>query len=151
MSHGPISCPRCGIKISASRSRCPRCRTLIAGEPEKPAASNVYIKATAVIVGLFLIVLAWLWYANDAPGVLRASAAVDPPLATASAVLEPQFVGRESPTAGIDLNQARKHFEGVLSRSPRDAEAAYGEFLLDGSSTVAGLVRNRTKQLGEPS
>lgn len=67
MSPAPVSCPHCAAKINAAHSRCPRCRVVVAAaiQPEQSAGGNHYAIASVVLVGVFVLVLAWLWYNSD--------------------------------------------------------------------------------------
>jgi hypothetical protein len=67
VSPAPVSCPHCGAKINAAHSRCPRCRVVVAAatQPEEAAGGRHYAIASAVLVGVFVLVLAWLWYNSE--------------------------------------------------------------------------------------
>jgi hypothetical protein len=75
VSPGPVSCPNCGAKISAAHQRCPRCRAVVAAVQPEQQGGHHYAIASAVLIGMFVLVLAWLWYNNEAAAAADASTA----------------------------------------------------------------------------
>jgi len=58
-----LICATCGAKLRPDRDRCPRCRAVVTvSDPAKAAAaSQRLLRASAVLVGMFAVVLIALW------------------------------------------------------------------------------------------
>ena len=68
MSAAAINCPNCGAKVSAERSRCPRCRAEL--RPAKkvesgPAHNRQLMLVTAILLLVFAAVIMYLWYTSE--------------------------------------------------------------------------------------
>ncbi len=81
MTNGAIVCPACGAKVSATRTRCPRCRAELT---TSPAPSDVQLSRNAgKIAGVVLAVaciatVVILWRSGDEPPPASPAKAVNP-------------------------------------------------------------------------
>jgi Flp pilus assembly protein TadD len=139
-----IICEKCGTKVRAGRDRCPRCRAFIKlPDPAQAAAdSRKLLKATGVMVGCFVLLLAILWWRRDAVPVASPSrpvaAAPSPKRDAASTANQTQApapqLGRDRPfldaadegalayEAG-DLATSLAKFQAAIERNPQDADS----------------------------
>jgi tetratricopeptide (TPR) repeat protein len=132
-----ISCSNCGVKFSAARSRCPRCRAPLT-RPDPSAAAASSRKLARVAGGLlagFLVLLGALWFARDPEPSVPVAAAADPyaarrsAAAIAQAATQPQRegdnAGRQATPAAEsdDLQAALVLYQGAVARNPDDADS----------------------------
>jgi len=139
-----IICEKCGAKVRQGRDRCPRCRAFIkAPDPARAAAdSRKLLKATGVLVGAFLLLLAGLWWRRDAapvPSPARPAAAApssqrgagatanQPPAAAAQLGRDRPFLdaadeGALAYEAG-DLATSLAKFQAAIERNPQDTDS----------------------------
>jgi tetratricopeptide (TPR) repeat protein len=136
-------CQNCGAKVRGDRTRCPRCRAhLTAPDPAKAAASSrKLVRAAAVAVGVFALILGVLWLMQDpAPPPRMAGPAADPlsgrhnaePIEAAPAPRVPASEERpflEAAGAGAvaydagDYNAALARYQAAVEKNPDDAES----------------------------
>lgn len=131
MKRDVTKCPVCGAKISAARTRCPRCRAqLVAEDPALRAADSRRLRlAAAALCGAFVLALGILWYtgrsnASSAPAAPQVRPG-PPPASRAGGDIEPQFVepaGIPAPVAGSDLQQSLGYYERRARERPGDAD-----------------------------
>jgi len=138
MTKGAIVCAACGAKVSATRTRCPRCRAVLteAKEPSEVRLSGGAGKiAVGVLAVAFIATVVILWRADSAPPVSEAkpagpSAAPTQPAAAAVAEVPaaPAFVlapGLTFVPARGDDAALLAEFEAALNRSPQDPAILY--------------------------
>lgn len=139
-----IICEKCGTRVRAGRDRCPRCRAFLkAPDPAQAAAeSRKLLKATGVLVGGFLLLLAVLWFRRDATPVTSPSrpvaAAPSPKRDAGSDANQAQArapqLGHDRPfldAAGEgavayeagDLATSLAKFQAAIERNPKDADS----------------------------
>jgi tetratricopeptide (TPR) repeat protein len=139
-----IICEKCGAKLRPGRDRCPRCRAFIkAPDPALAAAdSRKLLRATGVLVGGFLLLLAVLWWRRDAAPVASPSrpvaAAPSPKRDATGNANQTQAgasqLGRDRPfldaadegalayEAG-DLATSLAKFQAAIERNPQDTDS----------------------------
>lgn len=143
MSDRSIACEGCGARFSERRLRCPRCRRVVTTiDPAAAAASSRrMLRATGVVVGVFLLSVAVLWLTGqDAPAahtpITGAAAATRPaprpavaPAAPArtdhvpgAAFLDPSGAATLAYHAG-DFEGSLARFQEAVARNPNDAES----------------------------
>jgi Flp pilus assembly protein TadD len=137
-----IICEKCGTKVRHGRDRCPRCRAFFkAPDPARAAAeSQKLLKATGVLVGAFLLLLAGLWWRRDAapvPSPARSAAAAPSQRGAGATANQPAAaaqLGRDRPfldaadegalayEAG-DLAASLAKFQAAIERNPQDTDS----------------------------
>jgi tetratricopeptide (TPR) repeat protein len=136
-----VICSNCGSKIRAERERCPRCRAILqTPDPAVAAAHSRRLAQTAgVVIGLFALVVAVLWFMRGPEPVARPSRAPGDPLAGRRTppvetqpvhaeghgqvpFLEPAGAARLSYAAG-DYASALAQYQAAIEKNPNDAEA----------------------------
>jgi tetratricopeptide (TPR) repeat protein len=137
-----ITCPSCGAKVRAGRSRCPRCRAVLAApDPARAAAISHRLRTIAGgIFVAFVVVTAVLWTQREPapPEAPQLRQPPDDPLARrrpqagpepaarkaveSRAFMEPSGVASAAYTAG-DYVSALEQFQAAVDRNPRDAES----------------------------
>jgi Flp pilus assembly protein TadD len=135
-----ISCPNCGVKLSAARSRCPRCRAHIERpDPSAAASSRKLARVAGGLLAGFLVLLGALWLARDPEPSVPVAAAGDPFAARRSAGAvsprgtQPPREGENAPVdpgrqalqafESVDLQEALAHYQDATARAPADAES----------------------------
>jgi tetratricopeptide (TPR) repeat protein len=150
MPSGPqtITCTTCGSKLSASRDRCPKCRTaVVRSDPAAEAARSRRLATIAgAILAVFVVSLGIVW-AFAVPGEEPVVTAVpqDPlaarrhaaPVNSEPALVSPAAGGSRADTsrfmdpaaaaaqayAGGDYATAQAQFEAAVRQNPDDPEA----------------------------
>lgn len=138
-----IICEKCGTRLRAGRDRCPRCRAFIKPpDPAQAAAdSRRLLKATGVLVGCFVLLLAVLWWRRDATPVASSRPVTAPPSPTRDAgntanqtqapgpqlgrdrpFLDPAGEGALAYEAG-DLATSLAKFQAAIERNPQDTDS----------------------------
>jgi Flp pilus assembly protein TadD len=126
-----IKCPSCGVKVSADRTRCPRCRAPLGlEEPAVGAArSRRFAAVSATLAALFIVALAALWWTgrDEAPVAANpaGTSAGTPAPASAAAGVEPEFmeVAGPAPPGREDLPKAYKYYLQTVTDRPNDVDA----------------------------
>ena len=137
MTKGAIVCQACGAKVSATRTRCPRCRELLVTETPKEAhVSGGAAKIAGGVLAVALVAtVVILWRSGDAPPPASPAKAVKPaataaPAAAAVADVPPaptfQLASGLTPVPeSTDDAAALAGFERTLERDPEDAATMY--------------------------
>ncbi len=120
---GPVSCPSCGAKFSAGRSRCPRCRAVIAAPDPAGAGkrSQRLMLASAALVVVVGAGLLFLWYSGSSPTSSGASGSTAPSAPrTAGAALEPEFLDwRDSVGGSPELQKMLEEHQKHAAENPK--------------------------------
>lgn len=141
-----IICASCGSKIRAGRKRCPRCRAVFAvADPARAAAaSRRLMRASAILVGVFAVVVAVLFVTRErTPTTVAPRKAADPfsarravpqpaaagPVDAAPVeepadrpFLDPAGAGSTAYAAG-DYPTALAQFLAAVEKNPQDSES----------------------------
>lgn len=149
---GATICTNCGAKFLASRTKCPRCRTVVvvtdpvAAAAAAAASSRKLQKITAGMAAGFLIVLAVLWLRQErAPAPDSQTAQVSDPLATRRSSKAAAPAPPDAPVADTrpaaerpfieaagtgwaayssgDLASAMAAYSAAVDKNPQDAES----------------------------
>ena len=136
-----IVCEGCGAKFRGDRDRCPKCRRVIRVVDPIAAASSSrrMMRASAGIVGVFILALGVLWWRSDREP--DAPVAAVQPVSTAAprqrsseapaplqraepgaAFLDPSGAATVAYEAG-DYQTALRRFQEAIDRNPNDAES----------------------------
>jgi tetratricopeptide (TPR) repeat protein len=142
----PATCSNCGAKVSAGRSRCPRCRaTLAVTDPVAAAAASRRLALiAAAMVGVFVLGVTVLWLTREpepTPQAVNAGPAPDlfasrrpappppaetpvvtPPATLERAFLDPPGTASIAYTSG-DMASALQQYLAAVERNPADAES----------------------------
>ena len=141
-----IICANCGSKIRAGRKKCPRCRAVFAApDPAKAAAeSQRLIRASAILVGVFALVIAVLFVMRErTPSTVAPRKTADPfaarrvappPAAVAPSQAAPVEEPAERPfmdAAGAgttayaagDYPTALAQYLAAVEKNPQDSES----------------------------
>jgi Tfp pilus assembly protein PilF len=153
-----IVCEYCGAKFRGDRDRCPRCRTVIVRpDPQAAAAtSRKLVRAAAIVVGAFLLVVAVLWIRHG--GGDEPEAPVNRTMAASPAPVRPANPPTPSRTEGTipfldpsgsavvaynarDFESARLQFLAAIEKNPNDAESLsnLGQVLIKLGQTAEAL------------
>ena len=132
MMRDAVQCAACGAKFSAARTRCPRCRAMVATDDPSTHAtrSRKLGLAAAAIVGAFLLLLAVLWYSGrpdaSAGRVAPERAAGAPSSSRPTDAIEASFIDSAGVPAAADqadLQQSLAYYERRVRERPADADA----------------------------
>ncbi len=152
MSDGSVVCPACGVKVRASRERCPRCRAFLPLEepvgrsaPAGPVAPvGIDARIAAIALATAVAVVAGIWYvrrdpaprvSTTSPGdplsarrpaaaVSKGPTVIDPTVFPASPVFGvPPTMPPD--TAGGDDVAALARYRTVIETAPHDARALF--------------------------
>ena len=137
MTNGAIVCPACGAKVSATRTRCPRCRAELTASPapsELQLSGNAGKIAGVVLAVACIATVVILWRSGDEPPPESPAKAVNPvasvkPAAPAVAGVPtvPTFElarGLSHVPEGADAETLAR-FQRPLESNPQDAAAMY--------------------------
>lgn len=127
----PIICEKCGAKLRPGRDRCPRCRAFVTvPDPARAAAeSRKLLKITAVMVGMFLLLLAGLWLRRDAtPATSPARPTATAPTPARDANGTGSQPAAHAPQAGRDRPFLDAADEGALAYEAGDLPAALAKY-----------------------
>jgi tetratricopeptide (TPR) repeat protein len=143
MTKGAIVCGACGAKVRATRTRCPRCRAVLAtGPPSEVRLSGRAAKITGGLLAVAAIAtVVILWRGEGAPPTSQtkpaAPSASPQPAATSVAEVPsvPPFElapGLTPVTDRNDVAAALADYQRALERDPQDAATLYsiGRLLL---------------------
>ncbi len=139
MTRGAIVCAACGAKVSATRTRCPRCRAVLTAAPAPPSevrlSGNTAKIAAAVLAVACIATVVILWRGESAPPISTkpAGPAAAPTQPAKAAVPEvpaaPLFALASEltpvPESGDDA-ATLADLEKALTSNPKDPATLYG-------------------------